>query len=294
MKRLIGLFDGDPALNEVILNGCRHLIQKAQGKPLSVRRQDWFADQASMSLWIQAFAYDQGVRLDPYCPSGGGYFGESGTDLHFRWHAVLPPVAAGGPVVCLRRQNLMHSDRVPSHQGLPAGFIDGPLHLHPTIIFGPAGAGKTTCLLRLLRHLDDERLMIVDSQVEFRIDRPNWFVFSPRPADREGRGGYPISEIEKDLLRLGPDRFVVAELRGNEAGVFISALTNGHRPPLCTLHASSARQVLQRLTALAAQSGVPASLCREVLKQPLNLIEMQARPLPHIHRVETYQPYDGD
>jgi pilus assembly protein CpaF len=66
-------------------------------------------------------------------------------------------------------------------------------------------------------------------------------------------------------LRMRPDRIVVGECRGAEAFALLQALHTGHRGTLCTLHASSVEDAIDRFQTLVLQ-GHP-SLGNEVVRR---------------------------
>ncbi len=282
MKKITSLFKDDAEIREILLNGPRHLVVIRKNQQRETLHS-WFSDQKTMSYWLQEFAFAQGIRLDPNYPAAGGFFFD---EAHYRWYATLPTISPSGPIVSIRRQHFHEIPTATLFPELSKLLMSDALQEHPTIIYGATGSGKTTCLLHLLSHLPEERIMIIDSQLEFNLNNSNHICFTARPADSEGRGEYPILRLMRDILRLSPDRMVCAEIRSDEAAVFFQSLTSGHKPPLCTLHAGRLGELRDRLTMLALTSGIPSEILNESFKRTYNLIEMRARPQPHVHSLQ--------
>ena len=67
----------------------------------------------------------------------------------------------------------------------------------------------------------------------------------PRTAAEEEEGGsVTIRDLVRHALRHRPDRLIVGEVRGEEAGDLIQALNTGHGGSISTVHANSARAAL--------------------------------------------------
>ena len=89
----------------------------------------------------------------------------------------------------------------------------------------------------------------------------------------------PIRALVRNALRMRPDRIVVGEVRGGEALDLLSALTTGHEGSLSTLHASSPRDALRRLTTLALMGDVdlPYRAVSDQVASAVDLVVHQAR-----------------
>lgn len=113
---------------------------------------------------------------------------------------------------------------------------------------GATSSGKTTlgnALAALIPH--DERVITVEDVAEMRLPHPNQVnLFYPK-------GGNGVSQlVPRDLLeavlRMRPDRVLLAELRGDETFFFIqNVLNSGHPGTITTVHATRAKLVFKRL-----------------------------------------------
>ena len=196
-----------------------------------------------------------------------------------RIEALLPPVT-DNPTFSIRR----HRDTVPSLEECVPG--DGPREIlrdaiaarKNILIAGATGAGKTTllnaCLGEMERMAPDTRLLVIEDTPEIRSPFRNSVAL--RTSD-----GVTMDRLLVSALRQAPDRIVVGEVReGSVLLTLIKAWNTGHPGGLCTLHANSADEVIDRLSLLATE--VMAADPVPVLMQATDLIVF-------IHR-ETARP----
>lgn len=123
------------------------------------------------------------------------------------------------------------------------------------IVSGATGAGKTTLLQCLLHAVPArERIITVEEVFELSLDAPDWVAMQTRPASLEGTGEVRLRQLVKEALRMRPDRLVVGEVRQEEALDLLLALNSGH-PGMCSIHASSAREAVSKLTTLPLLAG---------------------------------------
>jgi type IV pilus assembly protein PilB len=131
------------------------------------------------------------------------------------------------------------------------GFEEAPMkalkeaadHPHGMILVcGPTGAGKTTTLYSVLKHLDKPHVNIVtvEDPVEFRIHGINQVAIRPEVK-------LTFASALRSILRQDPDIILVGEIRdGETADVAIKAALTGHMV-LSTLHATTAVGAVTRL-----------------------------------------------
>jgi type II secretory ATPase GspE/PulE/Tfp pilus assembly ATPase PilB-like protein len=124
----------------------------------------------------------------------------------------------------------------------PAGMI---------LLTGPAGAGKTTTLYALLRHLRDRHpqrsIITVEDPVEQRLDRVTQIQINPH-----GQLDYEV--CMRSLLRQDPQVLLIGEIRdARTAAVAIDAALTGHLI-LTTVHGGDPAEAVVRLL----EMGIPA------------------------------------
>lgn len=129
------------------------------------------------------------------------------------------------------------------------------------VVSGSTNSGKTTFLNTLLREVpQDERLLTIEDVRELRASVPNT---AHLLASKGGQGvaKVTIQDLLEACLRLRPDRIILGELRGAEAGSFLHAVNSGHPGSLTSVHADSPALAFERL-ALMVMQGLE-SLSRE-------------------------------
>lgn len=112
------------------------------------------------------------------------------------------------------------------------------------LVSGGTGSGKTTILKALLEKVDaNERVISIEDVPELLPDLPNYVgLIADRDSDRRGP-----KQLLASVLRMRPDRFLVGELRGDEARMFVEAVNTGHAGSFSTMHANSAGKAINRL-----------------------------------------------
>ena len=121
------------------------------------------------------------------------------------------------------------------------------------LVAGGTGAGKTTFLRCLINEIDpEERLVTVEDSLELGLHRfgdlhPDLIEAEAREANMEGVGEFPMHELVRNTLRMGPDRVIVGEIRGVEVLPMMLAMSQGSDGSLSTIHADSSHAVFSRL-----------------------------------------------
>ena len=188
-----------------------------------------------------------------------------------RVHAVLPPISPRGTLLSIR---------VPRREPFSLGSLDaaGFFELVPVevvralvmrrenlLITGAGGSGKTTFLSALLAEATaSERIVAIEDVAELRVAHPHFVSLEARQANLEGAGGFGLTQLLREALRMRPDRLVLGECRGAEIRELFAALNTGHDGGAGTLHANSLVDVPSRLEALGALAELsPAATARQ-------------------------------
>lgn len=174
-----------------------------------------------------------------------------------RVNAIIPPLAVKGPCLTIRKfpvQRMTMDDLIElgtitkaAATFLRAAVIDRK----NILVSGGTGAGKTTLLNVLSSFIPfKERIITIEDTVELRLHQEHVVTLEAKPPNVEGQGAYTIRDLVRNALRMRPDRIIVGECRGSEALDMIQAMNTGHDGSLTTLHANTAREVIERLEVL--------------------------------------------
>ncbi|MGC7093958.1 CpaF family protein [Amycolatopsis lurida] len=134
------------------------------------------------------------------------------------------------------------------------------------IVSGGPAAGKTTLLRALCAEIPaSEHVVTVEEEYELGLHlnsrtRPLVTPLEARPANSEGVGEITLDDLLKQTLRHSPSRVIVGEVRAGEVTAMLRALGNGATGGMCTLHATSAMAVFDRIGALGQLADPPLAI----------------------------------
>ena len=148
------------------------------------------------------------------------------------------------------------------------------------MISGRTGAGKTTMLRALAAAIDPgERIVTIEDSYELGLDHDpqahrNVVALQTRAANTEGVGGIDMSALFRAGLRMGPDRVIVGEVRGDETIAMLNAMSQGNDGSLSTIHARSSAGVFAKLAlyAMQAPQRIPPETTAMLTQESLNLV----------------------
>lgn len=240
---------------DVLVNGAGQVwVDRGRGLEKVPVADRQLQSEAGVRALAVRLAASCGQRLDDASPIVDGTFGSG-----IRLHAVLPPIAAEGTLISLRKHR---------QQRLELGDLLANNSIHPqlekllrqlvaqranVIISGATGAGKTTFLNAMLSLVPaEERILIIEEAAELRPAHPHVVHLQVRHANVQGAGAISMSSLVRAAMRMRPDRLVLGECRGAEVRDVLGALNTGHEGGWATIHANSALDVPARLVALGA------------------------------------------
>lgn len=191
-----------------------------------------------------------------------------------RISVVLPPVAVDGPVLSIRRSRHLGLELEalaatemfpPAVVGLLRAAVIARLNI---LVSGTAGSGRTTLLGALARCGNPaERLATIEEIAELQLARPHVMRLETGP-------GAPADELLRHAIRMRPDRLIVGELAGPEAGEFLQAMASGFGGSLAAIRAASPRDAMERLESFVARTepGVGERSIRRQIGRTLDLV----------------------
>lgn len=224
---------------------------------------------------VERMLRDSGRRLDRSEP-----FVDSTLQNGSRLHVVIPDVTREHWSVNIRKfpsrvftlQNLVELGAMSLELAnvLAAEFRAG----QNILVSGATQAGKTTMLCALLDvGAETERLVSVEETFEIRTNYLDWVAMQARQANLEGVGEITLRRLVKEALRMRPTRLVIGEVRQAEALDLLIALNSGIAG-LCTIHANSAIEAIEKLKLLPLLAGenIPATFVSQTVERTIGLV----------------------
>ena len=264
----------DPSVTEIMVNGPDNIYFEKNGKLF--RSEIRFKDKNSLQTLISCFFANSNRPLNEANPI---------SDLRLpdgsRANAVLPPVAPDGPIITIRKfTGIRHDIATLIIQGFindkEARFLYECVRNKKTIFLcGGTGSGKTTFLNTLSSFIGkDERVVTIEDSAELSLQGiTNLVRLEARLPGPDGNGEITIGALIRAALRMRPDRIIVGEVRGTESADMMHALNTGHPGSMCTGHANSCYEMLERLSGMVmAGSGLPFEAVISQISMGIDLI----------------------
>ena len=219
----------------------------------------------AIAALVERMLRHSGRRLDRSSP-----FVDAALVDGSRLHVIIPDIAREHWSVNIRkfpkeiwRLNQLVDCKVLTLQ--QARFLAGQMRVGKNILVaGATQAGKTTLLCSLLAETSPaKRLVTVEETFEIRAVNFDWVALQTRQANLEGRGEVNLRRLVKESLRMRPELLIVGEVREAESLDLLIAMNSG-LPGMCTIHANSAAEAVQKLCTLPLLAG--ANISAEFVK----------------------------
>lgn len=288
----------DDSITELMVNGCRGgIFIEREGQLMRWYRS--FSDQEKLEDLVQQIvaysnrsANEANAIVDAHLEGGA------------RVSVVMPPVAADGPIITIRRfpnhpidiSQLIGWGSVSAEA---ADFLEKMvISRYNIFISGGTGSGKTTFLNALSSFIPkDERIITIEDNLELQIQGvENLVRLEARRPNEEGRGEVTIRDLVKASLRMRPDRIIVGEVRGPELVELVTgALNSGHDGSLSTGHGNSSRDMLSRMETMFSMAGLgfPVMAIRKQIASGIDLMVHLGRLRDKSRRVLEISEIDG-
>jgi pilus assembly protein CpaF len=265
----------DRSVTEIMVNGARQIYIQRRGKITLTDIK--FDDNRHLFHTIQKILAGAGTnkRVDESSP----YVDFSLSDGS-RVNVILPPCSLIGPVMTIRK---FKEDIATVDDLINLGTLDKKIATLLTIgmraklnvVFcGSTGAGKTTTLNVLSRHLpEDERIITIEDTPELRLLQKHVVTLATKPVNIEGRGEITMRDLFVNSLRMRPDRIILGEIRGGEMLDLIQSISSGHSGSLAIVHAETPEDCFNRMVTMMLMTGIQLSP-EEIQKQVARAIDL--------------------
>jgi len=124
------------------------------------------------------------------------------------------------------------------------------------VVIGPTNSGKTHLMKALIGELPDtERIVTIESRRELMLQRdfPGKNAIEYETDDEDVL--HHSSQAFKLALRQSPERIVHAEIRDDDANIYVRACTRGHSGSMTTIHANTLEDVPEAITDMCMLDG---------------------------------------
>jgi pilus assembly protein CpaF len=262
-----------PAVTEIMVV-APDLIYVERGGIIEKSGRRFISDKVTEAI-IERIVAQVGRRIDRSQPLVDARLPDGS-----RVNAVIPPLACKGPTLTIRKfpaQRMTMDDLVEMGGISPAAaeFLRAcVIDRRNILVSGGTGAGKTTLLNILSGFIPyKERIVTIEDTTELRLHQEHVVTLETKPANVEGAGQYTVRDLVRNALRMRPDRIIVGECRGPEALDMVQAMNTGHDGSMTTVHANSAREVIERLEVLVLMAAdLPVASIHRQLASALDLI----------------------
>jgi pilus assembly protein CpaF len=239
----------------------------------------WFSSPDAVERVLSRMLTRAGRGRDLEAARANGMLVEARIDHGLLLTAALPPLAARGPALTIRRprreaarlndlvaQNLLSQSM--------AEFLELAVKQRRNILVsGPAGSGRSTLLAALARAANEgERIVSVEEAEELDLGDGPWIQLV-------GGRGPSVRHAVSNALRMRPERLVIGDLHGAEALDLVGALASGCDGCLSAVQAGSPREAMARLASLArlAPEAPPVEALSDEIARGVHLVVQTSR-----------------
>lgn len=265
----------DDSISEVESNGPDQVFIKKSGRRIHLTQVVYPSDEAyaeSIPLGLVPLITSH-VEYDghAYIFEGPIRYSAGGRDIRGRCHIVLPP-AADHPQVTIAKKStaLATLDAIASKGSMAAemlAFVKASVAADmTTVLSGGTGAGKTTFLEALCKHIPlDTRIGVAEDTPELALPHPNatYLHSVPWRPGMDEKDVASLSWVVAQFNRMRTDKLIIGETRGKEFSDFLVAANSGMEGSLTTLHANEPKRALDKMTNFALK-GAPGTPIRSI------------------------------
>lgn len=264
----------DNSVTEIMVNGPNHIFIEKDGRLQPYPKK--FSSQEKLEDVVQQIVGKVNRRVNEASPIADVRLLDGS-----RVNVVLPPIALEGPVVTIRKfpeqpismDSLIELGSITKDASIMLGkLVEAKYNI---FVSGGTGSGKTTFLNALSEYIPaEERLIVIEDAAELQIRGiPNLVRLEVRNANIEGKNAVTIRDLMKSALRMRPDRILLGEVRDAAACELLNVMNTGHDGSLCSGHANSPKDMLNRLETLVLTGmDIPLLAVRSQVASALDVI----------------------
>src|SRR6266567_8816217 len=196
-------------------------------------------------------------------------------------NVVMPPSAVNGPTITIRKaskkplsiDDLIQMETLTSEM---AEFLRACIQARLNIVIcGGIASGRTTLLNALSAYIPaEERIATIEEVAELRLSQKHVVALVSQLTSSGSTGGVTMRDLVVNALRIGSERILRGECRGDEVVEILQAMNNGYNGFLITQYANDLRNCLTRLEAMyqAAGTTLPVTLIRAQIATAVDVI----------------------
>lgn len=264
----------DNDITEIMVNGCDAIFYEKNGKLFKWDKQ--FLSQKKLVDVVQRIAGLSNKLVNEAIPIADTRLKDGS-----RVNIVMNPVAIDGPIITIRKfyekplsmEKLIELNSITKEA---AEFLKVlVISKYNIFISGGTGCGKTTFLNVLSNYIPTmERVITIEDSAELKLNSiENIVRLEARKANVEGKNEITIRDLIKSALRMRPDRIVLGEVRGAEAGEILTTMNSGHEGSLCTGHSNGPEEMLLRLETMVLMGmDMPIEAIRRQIASAIDII----------------------
>ncbi|MBA2663938.1 MAG: Flp pilus assembly complex ATPase component TadA [Bradymonadaceae bacterium] len=255
----------DPRVRDIYVNRYDRILIRRDGQLIVAPRAFSHPEFLTIAAHRLLGARDVPVGVDEVRFSDGT-----------RVHIVMPPVAADGPVLTVRKPNTYHPslDDLVQEGALSHNMAEFLLQAveagRSILIAGPTSAGKTTLLSAIGRTIDaSSRTITIEESSSLMLPQE-----SVVRLEASAGTNYDMRYLIRSAAAMHPQRIIVDECRGGEAYDWVTSAASGTEGSMITVHATSAPDALGRMESLCllGSNDVSPRGLREQIARAVNLV----------------------
>ncbi len=272
----------DDSISEITCIGPRHTYVERNG--LLEEVACYFENEGQMMRIIEQMVLQTDQHLQPGWPIIDVRL-PNGMQLN----AVLPPSAANGPILTLHKgisqesltlEDMVRSDTLSqSMADVLQACVEGRLNI---LICGTQNSGRTTLLNALCAVIPaEERIITIEESAELHLRQKQVIGLVTQATGPQVTRNVTLHDLVLNALKMGPERIILGDCRGEETMELLQALYTGHNGSLMTAYATNALNCLTRFEKMChsgnCDSSFPIHIIRRQIVDSVDIIVQVSR-----------------